>query len=113
MKAIICCDNGYRNYKLEKILLSQKWKDGNNGFGNVESQEEYVSSIQHRLLTQLWLQFDYKYGISIDELIGDDDPTEFIRTLQEVRNSLKENTSIPVTVVHKQQQSLRPRKSIL
>ena len=99
-KDAVCRDKSGKNYKLERILLSQSFEDTNDGFGSRELQEEYEASIQHRLLTQSWIQFDYKFGISIDELVGDSDSTAFIRTLKEVGSSLRTTAPLNVTVVH-------------
>ena len=70
-----------------------------NGFGSSESQEEYCATIKHRLLTQSWIQFDQKYGISISDLIGEDDPTAFIWQLKEVGRSLQDSAPLSVRVV--------------
>ena len=87
---------------MERILLSHTFKDTNDGFGSRESQEEYEACIQHRLLTQSWVQFDHKSGVSINEPIEDSNPTAFIRTLKEVGSALRTTSPIHVTVVHEQ-----------
>ena len=51
------------------------------------------------MLTQSWIQFDHKYGVTIDDLIGNDDPSSFIRSLREVGEALQDTTPIPVAVV--------------
>ena len=65
----ICRDGGGKNYKMGKASVKINKVDDCDGFGSRESQNEYCSTIQHRLLTQSWIQYDEKYGVSIDELI--------------------------------------------
>ena len=74
--------------------------DNCDGFGSRDSQNEYCSTIQHRLLTQSWIQFDKKYGVSIDALIGEDDLTAVIRQLKTVGRALQDTAPLTVKVVH-------------
>ena len=74
--------------------------DDCDGFGSRKSQNEYCSTIQHCLLTQSWIQFDEKYGVSIDVLIGEDDPTAVIRQLKTGGRALQDTDPLTVKVVH-------------
>ena len=45
-------------------------------FGESEQQQKYeYEQIKHRLIHQSWIMFDMQFGISIDDLLGDTDPT--------------------------------------
>ena len=73
-------DRGGRNFKLIQMQSEVTNHEVNchDGFGSSESKDEYISSIKHRLLHQSWIQFDVLHGNSINDLIGEDDPTVHI-----------------------------------
>ena len=79
-------------------------KDAHEGFGSSESREEYISSIHHRLLHQSWIQFDILHGKSIDDLLEDSNPTQYIRRLKEVGSTLKVDLPLTVNVVNSKRQ---------
>lgn len=92
----MCCDKGGRSYRLnfryENCATKDKW-------GSTESRHGYYSSIQNRVLGQLWIQFDKFYGMSIDDLIRDDNPTVSICQLKQVVISLRNGVPLPTKVV--------------
>ena len=90
-------DGGGRNYILPDLFRAST-KDS--GWESSESKEEYFASIKHRLLGQSWIQFEEFYGRSIDDLMGDDDPTAHIRNLKRVAESLRDGSPLPTRVVH-------------
>ena len=97
------------------MLQKQPEVIDHDGFEFFESKDEYISSVQHFLLHQSWIQSGVLHGKSINDLIVDDDPTVYIRQLKEIGSSLRTNLPISVTVFNseKQTNSVRPYLSTL
>jgi hypothetical protein len=60
-------------------------KEWDHTFGESEQRQKYeYAQIKHRLLHQSWIMFDMQFGVSIEELIGDIDPSRQFRMIKQL-----------------------------